>query len=91
MEAYGPIRQRIFERLVSIERGNPHATADAVLKLVDAENPPLRMMLGKQNLPEARAAYADRLTTWEAWEAVSNAAQGEPQTRAAGAALTTAH
>ena len=89
MEAYGPLRQRIFERLASMERGNPYATADAVLKMVDAEEPPLRMMLGNKNLPEARAAYADRLATWEAWEAVSNAAQGEPQTSAAGAALTT--
>ena len=25
----------------------------------------------------ARAAYASRITTWEAWEAVSNQAQGE--------------
>ena len=83
MEAYGALRQRIFGRLVSMERGNPHATGDAVLKLVDAEEPPLRMMLGSQNLPEARAAYADRLATWEAWEAVSNAAQGEPLTSAA--------
>ena len=90
MEAYGPLRQRIFERLASMERGNPHATADAVLKLVDAEEPPLRMMLGNQNLPEARTAYAGRLATWESWEAVSNAAQGEPLTSPAGAALTTA-
>jgi hypothetical protein len=58
--------------------------------MVDAEEPPLRMILGNKNLPEARAAYADRLATWEAWEAVSNAAQGEPQTSAAAAALTTA-
>ncbi len=78
MEAYGPLRQGIFERLATQERGNPHATADALLKVVDAEEPPLRMMLGNQNLPLARAAYADRLATWEAWEAVSNAAQGEP-------------
>src|SRR5260370_40565699 len=42
MEAYGPLRQRIFERLASMERGNPQATADAVLKMVDAEEPPLR-------------------------------------------------
>jgi hypothetical protein len=26
-----------------------------------------------------RAAYSDRLATWEKWEAVSNAAQGDPQ------------
>ena len=29
----------------------------------------------------ARAAYADRLTTWEAWETVSNAAEGGPKTK----------
>jgi hypothetical protein len=79
MEVYGPLRQRIFEGLASMEGGNPHATADAVLKVVDAEEPPLRMILGNKNLPMARAAYADRLATWEQWEAVSNAAQGEPK------------
>lgn len=77
MEVYGPLRQRMFESMATMERGNPHATAEAVLKLVDAEEPPLRMMLGNKNLPAARAAYADRLATWESWEAVSNAAQGE--------------
>ena len=77
MEVYGPLRQRIFESMATMERGNPYATAEAVLKLVDAEEPPLRMMLGNKNLPAARAAYADRLATWESWEAVSNAAQGE--------------
>ena len=77
MEVYGPLRQRMFESMATMERGDPHATAEAVLKLVDAEEPPLRMMLGNKNLPAARAAYADRLATWESWEAVSNAAQGE--------------
>ena len=89
MEAYGSLRQRMVQRLTTIERGNPHATAEAVLKLVDAEEPPLRMMLGDKNLPEARAAYADRLATWEAWETVSKAAQGESQTNAAPVVLTT--
>ena len=77
MEVYGPLRQRVFENLQTMERGNPQATADAVLKIVDAEEPPLRMLLGDKNLPAARAAYADRLATWEEWETVSNAAQGE--------------
>jgi NAD(P)-dependent dehydrogenase (short-subunit alcohol dehydrogenase family) len=77
MAVYEPLRQRIRERLATQERGHPHATADALFKLVDAEEPPLRMMLGDKNLPMARAAYAERIATWEAWEAVSNAAQGE--------------
>ena len=46
---------------------------------MDTEDPPLRLILGSQNLPVARAAYADRIAVWEAWEAVSNAAQGEPK------------
>jgi len=46
---------------------------------VDAEDPPLRFIFGSTGLPMVRATYADRLATWEAWEAVSNAAQGEPR------------
>ncbi len=79
MDAYAELRQRVFGRLTSAERGDPKATPEAVLKVVDAEDPPLRFILGSGNLPMARAAYAERLATWEAWEAVSNAAQGEPR------------
>ncbi len=78
MDVYDELRQRVFGRLLSQERGDPKATPEAIFKMVDAEEPPLRLFLGNQNLPMARAAYAERLTTWEAWEAVSNAAQGEP-------------
>jgi NAD(P)-dependent dehydrogenase (short-subunit alcohol dehydrogenase family) len=77
MDVYRPLRERFMERLSTIERGNPQATADAVLKLVDTKTPPLRFILGRHNLPAARATYAERLATWEAWEAISNAAQGE--------------
>lgn len=79
MDAYAPLRQQVIGRLSGAKRGDPQATAEAVLKIVDAEDPPLRFFLGSENLPMVRAAYADRLATWEAWEAVSNAAQGEPQ------------
>jgi NADP-dependent 3-hydroxy acid dehydrogenase YdfG len=77
MDEYSPLRKSIFDRLSTQDRGNPHATTEALLKLVDAEDPPLRLILGNKNLPMARAAYAARLATWEEWEAVSNAAQGE--------------
>ncbi len=77
MDAYAEIRQQVFGRMSSMKRGDPQATADAVLQIVDAEDPPLRFFLGSENLPLVRAAYADRIATWEAWEAVSNAAQGE--------------
>jgi hypothetical protein len=64
--------------LNTMERGDPQATSEAILKLVDTENPPLRLGLGTTILSRARAAYAERTATWEAWEDVSNAAMGQP-------------
>jgi NAD(P)-dependent dehydrogenase (short-subunit alcohol dehydrogenase family) len=79
MEPYAGFRKQFLTRLADLERGDPNATAEAVLKLVDADDPPLRLGLGTSILPRARAAYAERLATWEAWEDVSNAAMGEPK------------
>jgi NADP-dependent 3-hydroxy acid dehydrogenase YdfG len=76
MEIYGDFKAAFFERLKNLERGNPNATPEALFKMVDAENPPLRFFLGSHNLPWVRNAYAERMATWEAWEEVSNAAQG---------------
>jgi NAD(P)-dependent dehydrogenase (short-subunit alcohol dehydrogenase family) len=79
LEPYADLRKQFLSRLADVERGDPEATAEAILKLVDAENPPLRLGMGTSILPRARAAYAERLETWEAWEDVSNAAMGEPK------------
>ena len=79
MDAYADLRKRVSGRLSSAERGDPDATAEAILKVVDAEQPPLRFIFGNTSLSMARATYADRLATWEAWEEVSKAAQGEPK------------
>ena len=77
MDVYADLRKEVFGHLHGQKQGDPEATAQAVLKLVDAHDPPLRLILGDQNLPQVRAVYADRIATWEAWEEVSNAAQGE--------------
>ena len=79
LEPYAEFRKQFLTHLANLERGDPDATAEGVLKLVDADNPPLRLGLGNSILPRARAAYAERLATWEAWEDVSNAAMGEPK------------
>jgi NAD(P)-dependent dehydrogenase (short-subunit alcohol dehydrogenase family) len=78
LEPYANFRKQFIARFTSLERGDPEATAEAILKLVDANDPPLRLVLGSTVLPGARALYADRITTWEAWEDVSNTAQGQP-------------
>jgi NAD(P)-dependent dehydrogenase (short-subunit alcohol dehydrogenase family) len=56
--------------------GDPRASAAAVLKIVDAENPPLRVFLGELPLQLAKADYENRLKTWEEWQPVSVEAQG---------------
>lgn len=76
---YTNFRKQFLTHLVDMDRGDPEATVEAVLKLVDADNPPLRLGLGNSILPRARAVYAERLATWEAWEDVANAAMGEPR------------
>ncbi|WP_248630920.1 hypothetical protein [Paenibacillus riograndensis] len=75
MPMYGSRCSRVYQ---TKKRGNPQATAEAVLKVVDAAEPPLRFALGSEVLPMARGIYANRLATWEDWETVSNAAQGHP-------------
>jgi NAD(P)-dependent dehydrogenase (short-subunit alcohol dehydrogenase family) len=79
LDVYRELRRQFLTNLAAMERGDPEATAAAVLKLVDADDPPLRLGLGNTILPRARAAYAERLATWEAWEGVMNAAMGEPK------------
>jgi hypothetical protein len=37
-----------------------------LMRVVDAENPPLRVLLGR-SLNAIRAAYEARLKLWEAW------------------------
>jgi NADP-dependent 3-hydroxy acid dehydrogenase YdfG len=76
LEVYAGLKAQVFEGMKSMERGDPNATPDAMFRLVDAENPPLRLFLGSHNLTQVRAAYADRLSTWEAWESVAVSAQG---------------
>jgi short-subunit dehydrogenase len=57
--------------------GVPEATADAIIKLVDNANPPLRLFLGKIAFPWVKQVYADRLASWEEWNEVATAAHGK--------------
>jgi NAD(P)-dependent dehydrogenase (short-subunit alcohol dehydrogenase family) len=58
------------------KRGDPVATRAAILKIVDAERPPLRVFFGEAPLGMAKSDYAARIATWEEWNAVSLEAQG---------------
>ena len=56
--------------------GNPSTSAEAILRVVDAEQPPLRVFFGSSPLGTAKADYASRIATWEQWDDVAQLAQG---------------
>ncbi|MHA3701261.1 SDR family NAD(P)-dependent oxidoreductase [Jatrophihabitans sp. YIM 134969] len=59
----------------TFEIGDPTATKAAVLELVDAPEPPARLVLGRV-VPEIVADVEARIATWRAWEPVSERAFG---------------
>jgi NAD(P)-dependent dehydrogenase (short-subunit alcohol dehydrogenase family) len=77
IDAYADLRAHIFAAGAKMAFGDPRATAEAILKIVDTEAPPLRFFVGTEGLPLARVAYANRLAAWEEWSDLSNTAQGD--------------
>jgi NAD(P)-dependent dehydrogenase (short-subunit alcohol dehydrogenase family) len=58
------------------ERGDPEATAFAILEVVDEEEPPLRTFFGAGTLEMIRAEYESRLGVWEQWDELATSAHG---------------
>src|ERR1700712_1946728 len=56
--------------------GDPSASAAVVLKLVDLDEPPLRIFFGTSPIHIAKADYAGRIETWEKFNDWSVEAQG---------------
>jgi NAD(P)-dependent dehydrogenase (short-subunit alcohol dehydrogenase family) len=78
LSAYDAAREtnKRFRAERSRRPGDPFATRAAVLKLVDADSPPLRVFFGDGPLALATADYESRLKTWREWEPLSIEAQG---------------
>ena len=76
IDAYNGIKKALAEGHDPDTFGKTSATVPAILKLVEAENPPLRLFLGKVALPFAKQTYEQKLKTWEEWADVSVAAHG---------------
>ena len=79
LPVYDGVRERRFARLGAVRSrpGDPDATGPAILELIDAEQPPLRVFFGNSGLPMAQREYSERLETWERWNDLSQRAQGE--------------
>jgi NAD(P)-dependent dehydrogenase (short-subunit alcohol dehydrogenase family) len=77
MPAYDGARAAIVKFRSANTPGDPDATGAAMLKVVDAKDPPLRIFFGSSGLPMTRAEYGRRIETWEKWNDVSLEAQGD--------------
>ncbi|NUT49866.1 MAG: SDR family NAD(P)-dependent oxidoreductase [Saccharothrix sp.] len=73
---YDDLRQRLGALAGSQPAGDPAAAAQALLKIVDADAPPLRVLFGQGFYPMIQQAYADRLQTWTDWQDLSAEAHG---------------
>ncbi|HEU5425320.1 MAG TPA: SDR family oxidoreductase [Actinocrinis sp.] len=76
LPAYHGLREALAAYWRDVKPGDPAATGAALLKIVDADNPPLRVFFGTAPLPMVQQAYAERLKIWEEWSEVSVQAQG---------------
>ncbi|GAA2007612.1 SDR family oxidoreductase [Nakamurella flavida] len=79
IEAYEPAREHAAELRKTRQGtpGDPVATRAAILQVVDAETPPLRIFFGDGPLALATRDYESRLAEWREWEPVSVAAHGK--------------
>jgi NAD(P)-dependent dehydrogenase (short-subunit alcohol dehydrogenase family) len=80
LAAYDGVRERRAQQRGGMSRGVPEATGPAILELVDAPEPPLRVFFGTGPLDIIRDEYARRIATWEAWDDLSHRAHGVPET-----------
>lgn len=78
--AYAHARQSLYAGAEAggFTPGDPAATAEGLLAIVDAPEPPLRVLFGTGGLEALRTEYAGRLAGLEQWDHVARLAQGKP-------------
>jgi NAD(P)-dependent dehydrogenase (short-subunit alcohol dehydrogenase family) len=76
LEAYAELHEAGRQRRAGNTPGDPVASAAAVLRVVDADEPPLRCFFGTAPLGIAEQDYEGRLSTWREWQPVAELAQG---------------
>ena len=74
---YNPVREAAAASGENPETwGKPEATVEAILKVVNSPNPPLRLLLGKIAYHTVKEVYTKRLQEIDEWKEVSIAAHG---------------
>jgi NAD(P)-dependent dehydrogenase (short-subunit alcohol dehydrogenase family) len=76
MPEYEQLKADLETRFKGDFWGDPLATIDAITKLIDTENPPLRLFLGNKAYPLVKQVYESRFAEWDEWNDVAVAAHG---------------
>jgi NAD(P)-dependent dehydrogenase (short-subunit alcohol dehydrogenase family) len=76
-DTYAPLKKSFLDGHSSKVWGEPEATIDAMCKLVDCPNPPLRLLLGKVAYRLVKQNYEKRLASFKEWKIISESAHGK--------------
>jgi NAD(P)-dependent dehydrogenase (short-subunit alcohol dehydrogenase family) len=76
-DAYDPLHASLTEMGATAQMPGPDHVGGAILQLVDAQEPPLRVFFGEQPAQWVPAVYQQRLQTWAEWSPLSKAAEGK--------------
>lgn len=76
MSEYDFVRQAAQQRQSKLMLADPKAAGRTLLEIVDAENPPLRVLFGADVLSRVSEIYQQRLAGWREWVAASRHAEG---------------
>ena len=69
--AYDGVREAAGAAFASLPSPDPAGVGPALLKIADADNPPLRVFFGTLALQLVPQLYTERLKTWQDWADVS--------------------
>jgi NAD(P)-dependent dehydrogenase (short-subunit alcohol dehydrogenase family) len=76
LTAYEELHAAVVANMANVQHGDPSAAGAALMKIVDADNPPLRVFFGDFPIHFVPQVYAERLKTWQEWADVAAQAQG---------------
>src|ERR1700761_7496617 len=75
LPAYNEVKASYRAAIPPDFRGVAAGTTAAILKLIDSENPPLRLLLGKYAYALVKREYETRDAGWNSWKEITLAAQ----------------
>ncbi|MBG9783348.1 SDR family NAD(P)-dependent oxidoreductase [Shouchella lehensis] len=74
-EEYSPVREFLETQSYESKDSHPKEAATALLKLINDEKPPLRLILGSHVFDAAIEHELSKIKTWKDWETVSRSAE----------------